>query len=358
MNRAPKRLIVMAGGTGGHVFPGLAVAQYLIARGWQVRWLGTANRIEANLVPRYGIEIDFISISGLQGKSLKDKLRVPLSICQAVLQARLIMQRVQPDVALGMGGYVSGPGVLAAWMCGIPVVLHEQNSIAGLTNCWLAHIAQTVLQAFPGALRNAKVVGNPLRRDVLAVPLPRERLKGREGPIRVLVMGGSQGSQVLNQVIPKIAVRLGDSIILWHQVGKGSLEKGVRNYKRIGQTQHKVTDFINDVAVAYAWADVVVCRSGALTVSEVTAVGLPAIFIPFQHLDRQQYWNAFPLEEVGAAKIIDQSQFNADTVCEVLASWHRPMLVEMSEKAHSLAMPGATERVAIELMKAATQMHA
>ncbi|WP_274850480.1 undecaprenyldiphospho-muramoylpentapeptide beta-N-acetylglucosaminyltransferase [Serratia marcescens] len=353
MSGKPKRLMVMAGGTGGHVFPGLAVAHHLMAQGWQVRWLGTADRMEADLVPKHGIEIDFIRISGLRGKGLKAQLTAPLRIWQAVRQAKAIMRSYQPDVVLGMGGYVSGPGGLAAWQCGIPVVLHEQNGIAGLTNRWLARIAAKVMQAFPGAFPNAEVVGNPVRTDVLALPLPAERLQGREGPIRVLVIGGSQGARVLNQTVPEVAARLGDRITLWHQVGKGALETVLRDYERVGQTQHKVTEFIDDMAAAYAWADVVVCRSGALTVSEIAAAGLPAIFVPFMHKDRQQYWNARPLEEAGAAKIIEQPQFNADVVAELLASWDRKTLLAMAEKAHAVAIPDATERVAAELVRLA-----
>ncbi|RTF21175.1 undecaprenyldiphospho-muramoylpentapeptide beta-N-acetylglucosaminyltransferase [Serratia marcescens] len=353
MSGKPKRLMVMAGGTGGHVFPGLAVAHHLMAQGWQVRWLGTADRMEADLVPKHGIEIDFIRISGLRGKGLKAQLTAPLRIWQAVRQAKAIMCSYQPDVVLGMGGYVSGPGGLAAWQCGIPVVLHEQNGIAGLTNRWLARIAAKVMQAFPGAFPNAEVVGNPVRTDVLALPLPAERLQGREGPIRVLVIGGSQGARVLNQTVPEVAARLGDRITLWHQVGKGALETVLRDYERVGQTQHKVTEFIDDMAAVYAWADVVVCRSGALTVSEIAAAGLPAIFVPFMHKDRQQYWNARPLEEAGAAKIIEQPQFNADVVAELLASWDRKTLLAMAEKARAVAIPDATERVAAELVRLA-----
>lgn len=353
MSGKPKRLMVMAGGTGGHVFPGLAVAHHLMAQGWQVRWLGTADRMEADLVPKHGIEIDFIRISGLCGKGLKAQLTAPLRIWQAVRQAKAIMRSYQPDVVLGMGGYVSGPGGLAAWQCGIPVVLHEQNGIAGLTNRWLARIAAKVMQAFPGAFPNAEVVGNPVRTDVLALPLPAERLQGREGPIRVLVIGGSQGARVLNQTVPEVAARLGDRITLCHQVGKGALETVLRDYERVGQTQHKVTEFIDDMAAAYAWADVVVCRSGALTVSEIAAAGLPAIFVPFMHKDRQQYWNARPLEEAGAAKIIEQPQFNADVVAELLASWDRKTLLAMAEKARAVAIPDATERVAAELVRLA-----
>lgn len=354
MSGKTKRLMVMAGGTGGHVFPGLAVAHHLMAQGWQVRWLGTADRMEASLVPQHGIEIDFIQISGLRGKGLMAQLMAPVRIYRAVRQAKKIMRDYQPDVVLGMGGYVSGPGGLAAWLCGIPVVLHEQNGIAGLTNRWLARIAKKVLQAFPGAFPNADVVGNPVRTDVLALPLPTERLAGREGPIRVLVIGGSQGARVLNQTMPQVAAQLGERITLWHQVGKGALPDVLKAYQQAGQgdDKHQVTEFIDDMAAAYGWADVVVCRSGALTVSEVAAAGLPAIFVPFQHKDRQQYWNALPLEKAGAAKIIEQPQFNAEAVSGLLAQWDRTTLLAMAERARSVAIPDATERVAAEVVAA------
>ncbi|MDE1189610.1 MAG: undecaprenyldiphospho-muramoylpentapeptide beta-N-acetylglucosaminyltransferase [Pantoea sp.] len=348
-----KRLMVMAGGTGGHVFPGLAVAHHLMEQGWQVRWLGTADRMEADLVPKHGIEIDFIRISGLRGKGVKAQLLAPVRIFNAWRQARRIMKNWQPDVVLGMGGYVSGPGGLAAWSCGIPVVLHEQNGIAGLTNKWLAKIATKVMQAFPGAFPNADVVGNPVRTDVLALPLPAERLAGRSGPVRVLVVGGSQGARILNQTLPAVAAELGDAITLWHQTGKGALETVQQAYRDAGEPQHKVTEFIDDMAAAYAWADVVVCRSGALTVSEVAAAGLPAIFVPFMHKDRQQYWNALPLEQAGAAKIFEQPQFTAAVVADTLRHWDRPTLLTMAEKARQVAIPDATDRVAQEVAGAA-----
>ncbi|MBK0123284.1 undecaprenyldiphospho-muramoylpentapeptide beta-N-acetylglucosaminyltransferase [Pantoea sp. S61] len=348
-----KRLMVMAGGTGGHVFPGLAVAHHLIEQGWQVRWLGTADRMEADLVPKHGIEIDFIRISGLRGKGVKAQLLAPVRIFNAWRQARRIMKSWQPDVVLGMGGYVSGPGGLAAWSCGIPVVLHEQNGIAGLTNKWLAKIATKVMQAFPGAFPKADVVGNPVRTDVLALPLPADRLSGRSGAIRVLVVGGSQGARILNQTVPQVAAELGDAITVWHQSGKGALEMVQQAYRDAGQPQHKVTEFIDDMAEAYAWADVVVCRSGALTVSEVAAAGLPAIFVPFQHKDRQQYWNALPLEQAGAAKIFEQPQFTATAVADTLRHWDRTTLLAMAEKARQVAIPDATDRVAQEVARVA-----
>lgn len=353
MTGKAKRLMVMAGGTGGHVFPGLAVAHHLQAEGWDIRWLGTADRMEADLVPKNGIEIDFIRISGLRGKGVKALLMAPMRIFNAWRQARAIMKAWRPDVVLGMGGYVSGPGGLAAWSLGIPVVLHEQNGIAGLTNKWLAKIATQVMQAFPGAFPNAEVVGNPVRTDVLALPLPHVRFAGREGPVRVLVVGGSQGARVLNQTMPQVAGRLGESVTIWHQTGKGGQAVVQQAYTDAGQTQHKVTEFIDDMAAAYEWADVVVCRSGALTVSEIAAAGLPALFVPFQHKDRQQYWNALPLEQVGAAKILEQPQFTVDAVTRTLAGWNRARLLAMAELARAASIPDATERVANEVRAAA-----
>jgi len=335
----------MAGGTGGHVFPGLAIARYLQAQDWHVRWLGTADKIEANLVPKHDIQIDFIQISGLRGKRLHAQLLTPLCIYRAVRQAKKIFYNYQPDVALGMGGYVSGPGGLAAWLCGVPLVLHEQNSIAGLTNRILAKIATKVLQAYPNTFLHADVVGNPLRSDLLELPPPTQRLATRTGAIRVLVIGGSQGAQILNQVLPSVASQFGKRIIIWHQVGKGALTAVQQAYQKYNQ-QHKVMEFIDDMAAAYLWADVVICRSGALTVSEIAAVGLPAIFVPFEHKDHQQYWNALPLKEVGAGIIIKQSQFTAPAVSSLLASWDRATLIDMAEKARLIANPNATKHVA------------
>ena len=294
-----------------------------MAQGWQVRWLGTADRMEADLVPKHGIEIDFIRISGLRGKGIKALIAAPLRIFNAWRQARAIMKAYKPDVVLGMGGYVSGPGGLAAWSLGIPVVLHEQNGIAGLTNKWLAKIATKVMQAFPGAFPNAEVVG------------------------------GSQGARILNQTMPQVAAKLGDSVTIWHQSGKGSQQSVEQAYAEAGQPQHKVTEFIDDMAAAYAWADVVVCRSGALTVSEIAAAGLPALFVPFQHKDRQQYWNALPLEKAGAAKIIEQPQLSVDAVANTLAGWSRETLLTMAERARAASIPDATERVANEVSRVA-----
>ncbi len=342
----------MAGGTGGHVFPGLSVAHHLIAQGWQVRWLGTADRMEADLVPKHGIDIDFIRIKGLRGKRLKSQIMASLRIWCALRQARRIMRDWRPDVVLGMGGYVSGPGGLAAWMCGIPLVLHEQNGKAGLTNRILAKFACKVLQAFPTAFSYADVVGNPVLDTISALPSPETRLRHRTGSVRVLVIGGSQGARILNQTMPVVAARLAGAVTLWHQVGKGALQEVNRIYKTFGETQHKVVEFIDEMAAAYAWADVVVCRAGALTVSEIAIAGLPALFVPFIHKDRQQYWNARILEQAGAAKIIEQSAFSADKVCDVLTGWDRSTLLILAQRARKMAIPDATKRVAREVSAA------
>ena len=353
MKKKHMRLIVMAGGTGGHVFPGLSVANHLMAQGWQVRWLGTADRSEASLVPKYGIDIDFIRIGGLRGKGITAQIMAPAHILRAWLQARRIMYAWKPNVVLGMGGYVSGPGGLAAWSYGIPVVLHEQNGIAGLTNRVLAKIARKVLQAVPGAFPHADVVGNPVRHTVISLPEPELRFRERTGPIRVLVIGGSQGARLLNQTMPAVAARLAGTLTIWHQVGKGALTEVNRVYAATGQ-QHKVVEFIEDIATAYAWADIVVCRAGALTVSEIAVAGLPALFIPFTHKDRQQYWNARLLDKAGAATIIEQPAFTAELVSNVLASWDRTMLLTMAQRARTAAIIDATERVAREVVAAAT----
>lgn len=341
-----KKLLVMAGGTGGHVFPGIAVAHYLMKQGWQVRWLGTADRMEAHLVPENGIEIDFIEISGLRGKGIGAMLKAPYKILKAVLQARKILKTYQPDVVLGMGGYVSGPGGIAAKTLGIPVVLHEQNGVAGLTNKWLAKIATKVLQAFPTAFPKAEVVGNPVRDDLLTIAEPNERFENRQEPIRVLVMGGSQGAKVLNDVVPQVMTKLSDKFVVWHQTGKGMLEPVMRAYKDCDMTKNKVTEFITDVAEAYRWADIVICRSGALTVSEIEVVGIGAIFVPFMHKDRQQFWNAKSLSDIDAAKIIEQPDFNSESLMSVLRNLNRDKLIEMAVKAKSLSITNSTERVA------------
>lgn len=341
-----KRLMVMAGGTGGHVFPGLAVAKQLQEQGWEIRWLGTADRMEADLVPKHGIEIDFIKVKGLRGQGVKRLLAAPFQIINAVMQARAHMKRWQPDAVLGMGGYVSGPGGIAAWMSGIPVVLHEQNAVAGLTNQWLSKIAKKVFQAFPGAFPNAEVVGNPVREDVTQLDAPVTRMQERQGPIRILVLGGSQGARILNQTLPEVMAKLGEDYCIRHQAGKGSAEEVNAAYQANGVANAEVTEFIDDVAQAYAWADLLVCRSGALTVSEVSAAGVGAIFVPFMHKDRQQALNADHLVDCGAAKMIEQPDLTVEALTQQIQLLDRQALLTMAEQARSAAKLNADKVVA------------
>lgn len=341
-----KRLLVMAGGTGGHVFPGLAVAKKLQQQGWEVRWLGTEDRMEAELVPANGIEIDFIKVKGLRGQGLAKLLKAPFQIFNAVRQAKTHIARWQPDVVLGMGGYVSGPGGIAAWLSNVPVVLHEQNAVAGLTNKWLAKVASKVFQAFPGAFSDAEVVGNPVREDVTQLAPPEERFQNRDENIRILVMGGSQGAQILNTTLPKVMEKLGDGYTIRHQAGKNNSDNVLSAYKEAKVEYAEVSDFIHDVAQAYNWADILVCRSGALTVSEVSAAGVGAIFIPFMHKDRQQALNADHLVEAGAAKMIEQPDLTVDKLADMLSSMDRSALLAMAKEARSAAKLDADVKVA------------
>ncbi|MHA2938502.1 undecaprenyldiphospho-muramoylpentapeptide beta-N-acetylglucosaminyltransferase [Vibrio sp. RC27] len=341
-----KRLTVMAGGTGGHVFPGLAVAKQLQQQGWDIRWLGTADRMEAELVPKHGIEIDFIKVKGIRGLGVGRLLKAPFQVINAIRQARAHFKRFKPDVVLGMGGYVSGPGGIAAWTLGIPVVLHEQNAVAGLTNQWLARIATRVFQAFPGAFPTADVVGNPVREDVVSLPEPKQRMENRQGPIRILVMGGSQGAQILNCTLPDVMAELSEEYEIHHQVGKNNVAEVEGLYQNHQILNYKVDEFIDNVAQAYDWADLIVCRSGALTVSEVSSAGLGAIFIPFMHKDRQQALNADHLVACGGAKMIEQPDLTVEKLVTLIQSLDRDILTNMAVQARKAAMSDADMVVA------------
>lgn len=338
-----KRLLVMAGGTGGHVFPAIAVARKLQAQGWDICWLGTRDRMEAQLVPKHGIDIKFIKISGLRGKKLTALLASPLAITRAVWQAVKIIREYKPHAVLGMGGYVSGPGGIAAKLCGVPIVLHEQNAVAGLTNLWLSKVATRVLQAFPNAFNGAEVVGNPVRDEFFQQHEPKARFAHREGALNVLVVGGSQGARVLNFLMPEVAKKLPE-LHIRHQVGQGNVETVQAFYPDGAHVE--VSEFIDDMAGAYAEADVIICRSGALTVCEIAAVGAAAIFVPFQHKDRQQYLNAKFLADNGAAEIIEQAQLNPDRMVSLLQQLDRTRLCEMAQQAKIQATPDSAQKVA------------
>lgn len=336
--------MVMAGGTGGHVFPGLAVAAVLQEQGWEIRWLGTSDRMEAQLVPKYGINIDFIEVKGLRGASFMRKLLFPWMLLKATLQARKHFQRWKPDVILGMGGYVSGPGGIAAYFSKIPIVLHEQNAVAGLTNKWLAYIATTVLQAFPGAFPDKEVVGNPVRKEVYELSTLRPYQDGT--PLKILIMGGSQGARILNHVLPDAIALLQRDVVICHQAGSGNQAETAERYQHQQIMNVDVTEFIDNVSDAYSWADLLICRSGALTVSEVAAAGVPALFVPFQHKDRQQALNANHLVSKGAAIMIEQSELTAAALAAELEKMDSSTLIAMAAAARSVAITDAAERVA------------
>jgi UDP-N-acetylglucosamine--N-acetylmuramyl-(pentapeptide) pyrophosphoryl-undecaprenol N-acetylglucosamine transferase len=336
----------MAGGTGGHIIPGLTVARHLLAQGWEIYWLGTSDRLEADWVPKAGIDIGFITISGIRGRGITAWLAAPWRIARAVYQAAAIIKRFQPDVALGLGGYVSGPGGLAARLAQIPLVVHEQNAVLGLTNRALAKVATRVLTAFSGTYRGANVVGNPLRECLLQLPPPCERFADRQGPLRLLILGGSQGARLLNQILPAAAALLGSEVIIWHQVGPGAHSRALKAYQASGVQPYQMSELIENMEVAYAWADLVIGRAGALTISELAAVGVAAILVPFQHTDRQQLLNAQILQRAGAASILEESQFTAAQLVQLINRDDREALLQRAIRARAMACRDATQQIA------------
>ena len=343
-----KTLLVMAGGTGGHVFPGLAVADQLKKQGWQVSWLGTSERMEAQIVPEHGYDIDFIDITGVRGNGLKRLLMAPLQVVKSIWQARRVLKKRHVDLVLGMGGFASGPGGIAAWMMGIPVVLHEQNAAAGLTNRILCHFSKKVLMGFSGAFHNKKavLVGNPVREQLLR--LPQKNISAGNSPLNVLVVGGSLGAQVFNELLPKVVSRFENSQLkVIHQTGKQHYQRVVQAYQK-NAVQADVRPFIRDMDEVYHWADLIVCRAGALTVAEIAVVGLPAIFVPLPHaVDDHQTKNAQDLVNKEAAVLIPQNELNEQKLSDYLQAFsqNRGLLVEMSIKSEKTAIRDATQRV-------------
>jgi UDP-N-acetylglucosamine--N-acetylmuramyl-(pentapeptide) pyrophosphoryl-undecaprenol N-acetylglucosamine transferase len=346
-------VLIMAGGTGGHIFPGLAVAESLRRRGVEVRWLGARGGMECRQVPPRGIELDEVDISGLRGKGAARWLLAPWKLLRAVVQAARLLGARRPACAISFGGYAAGPGGLAARLRGIPLLVHEQNRVPGLTNRVLARFAARVLQAFPGTWDERQrplTCGNPVRREVTALPAPAERLAGREGPVRLLVTGGSQGAQALNRLLPAaLALLPADlQIEVRHQCGRNREEATRAAYEAAGIAV-TVTEFIDDMAEAYGWADLVVCRAGALTVSEVAAAGLPAVFLPFPHaVDDHQTRNAEFLVERGAAVLLPEVFTEAADLAAVLAGLLQDpgKRLEMAVRARAVAIPDAADRVA------------
>lgn len=345
---APRTLLVMAGGTGGHVFPGLAVARALRDDGWRVVWLGNRTGMEATLVPKHDIPMEFIQFGGLRGKGLITKLLLPLNLLRAFWQSIGALRRVRPDVVLGMGGYITFPAGMMASLLGRPLVLHEQNSIAGLANKVLAKVADRVLCAFPDALPNSEWTGNPVREEVAHMAAPEARYDARTGPLRVLVVGGSLGAAALNDVVPKAIACLPQEQrpVVRHQAGAKQIDTLRANYAAAGVAGECVA-FIDDMAAAYAEADLVICRAGAMTVSEVAAAGVAALFVPFPHaVDDHQTTNAAFLSKQGAALLVQQHELTAEGLAQTLSTLARPQLKDMARMARGLAKPEATRRVA------------
>ncbi len=345
-------ILVMAGGTGGHVYPALAVAKAMQQQSREVVWLGTHRGLESRVVPANDIDMEWISVGGLRGKSSLTLILAPFRLVWALAQSLLVMARVRPAAVLGMGGFVSGPGGLAAWLMRRPLVIHEQNAIAGLTNRLLARLARVVLQAFPGSFPaniKSETVGNPVRADIAALEDPATRFGSRKGPLRLLVLGGSQGALALNKIVPAALALLPAELrpIVRHQAGSLTID-AARNAYTQESIEVELLPFIEDMADAYAWADLVVCRAGALTVAELSAAGLPAIFVPYPAaVDDHQTANARPMADAGAAVIVAERDLSDETLARLLSDWwsSRDDLQTRASKARSLHAPDALNRI-------------
>jgi UDP-N-acetylglucosamine--N-acetylmuramyl-(pentapeptide) pyrophosphoryl-undecaprenol N-acetylglucosamine transferase len=350
MSALRKTLLVMAGGTGGHVFPGLAVADLLKIRGWRVVWMGHPDGMEAKLIPARGYEMAWVRFAALRGKGLLRKMLLPFNLLAGCWQAQKEIRRIQPDVVLGMGGYITFPGGVMASLLGYPLVIHEQNSVAGLANKVLARIANRVVCGFPNVLPSGTWVGNPVRPEIAQMPTPTERFAHRlskEEPLRLLVIGGSLGASVLNEIVPKglalLAVDQRPSVV--HQAGEKHFEQLQKNYKAAGVLAHCVP-FIDDMAGAYDWADLVICRSGALTIAELAATGVASILVPLPSaVDDHQMSNARFLASAGGAIVLPQQDLTPESI-SLIRNYTRGQLQQMAKRARELAKPDATAAVA------------
>jgi len=367
--------MIMAGGTGGHVFPALAVAEGLREQGVDVVWMGTRKGLEADVVPRAGFKIEWVAVTGLRGKGIVSWLLAPLRLFAALAQVLVIMLRCRPMAVLGMGGFVAGPGGLMAWLLHRPLLIHEQNAKAGLTNRLLARMADRVMEAFPRALPercHPQVTGNPVRQTIIALPAPEQRFAGRRGALRLLVVGGSLGAQALNDVVPQMLTQLSDEfpVQVWHQAGQRNIDVARAAYGESVSADIRVVAFIDDMSEAYAWADLVLCRSGALTVAELAAAGVAAILVPYPHaVDDHQTANARWLSEAGAALVIAQKQLTPKWLADCLMTlWtvaaadscdapdvapERRRLLAMAVKARAIARTDATQQVVTACLEAA-----
>lgn len=342
-----KVALVMAGGTGGHIFPGLAVAHALREQGWRVHWLGAPGSMEERLVPPQGFPLETIDFAGVRGKGLFTLALLPLRLLKAFAQALSVVRRVKPDVVIGLGGYISFPGGMMAVLAGKPLILHEQNSVAGMANKVLASVADKVFAAFPNALPKAQWVGNPLRQAFLQQPEPAERFAGRSGPLKVLVVGGSLGAKALNDIVPQAVALLPAEARpqVVHQSGAKQIDALRANYAAAG-VQAELTPFIEDTAQAFAEADLVICRAGASTVTELAAVGVAAIYVPFPHaVDDHQTTNAHFMVDAGGGWLMPQPAFNAQKLAEMLQNMQRSTLLNVALKAKTMQKIHATREV-------------
>jgi UDP-N-acetylglucosamine--N-acetylmuramyl-(pentapeptide) pyrophosphoryl-undecaprenol N-acetylglucosamine transferase len=350
-----KTILVMAGGTGGHIFPALAVADHLRDQGWKIVWLGSKAGMESQLVPQYGFEIEWVRFSGLRGKGLLRMSLLPLNLLVAFWQSARAIFRVRPDVVLGMGGYISFPGGMMAALLARPLVLHEQNSIAGLANRVLAQVADRILVAFPNTLRNSEWTGNPVRRDIAQLPAPAQRFRNRAGNLKVLVVGGSLGAQALNETVPRALALIPEPQrpAVTHQAGEKHLLTLDSGYRAAGVAATTLP-FIRDMASAYATADVVICRAGALTVSEIAAAGIASVLVPFPAaVDDHQTFNARYLAGQSAAVLLPQTELTPRKLADLLLGFTREKLLDMATRARALGKPDAARIVAERCMAVA-----
>ncbi|MBE9560969.1 MAG: undecaprenyldiphospho-muramoylpentapeptide beta-N-acetylglucosaminyltransferase [Proteobacteria bacterium] len=343
-------VLIMAGGTGGHVFPALAVADELRSRGIPVVWLGTKAGIESRLVPQAGYPIEWMSITGLRGKNTLTLLLAPARIAMACWQALAVLLRRKPCAVLGMGGFASGPGGLMAWLIRKPLLVHEQNAIAGMTNSILAKFADVVLQAFPGVFKNAATTGNPVRQSICEIENPESRFSQQQRKLRLLVVGGSLGAVKLNELIPSAIAEIDrdERPEVIHQTGLKNIDSAKACYSDAG-VEAKVEAFIDDMPAVYQWADLVICRAGAMTVFELAAAGIASILVPYPHaVDDHQTQNALYLERSGAAIIKQQDELSTDWLADMIRelSGNRTKLLEMAVAARKLAIPGSAKTIA------------
>lgn len=347
MSAKPKTALIMAGGTGGHIFPGLAVAEALRARGWQVQWLGAPNSMESRLVPPRGFTLQTINFSGVRGKGLATLLTLPLRLLKALWQSASVLSRVKPDVVVGFGGYISFPAGLVAVLLRKPLVLHEQNSVAGMANKVLALVADKVFTAFPGVLDKGEWVGNPLRAEFMQQAEPAQRFAGRSGPLNLLVVGGSLGAKALNEIVPKAVALIpkAQRPNIIHQSGEKQIDALRANYAA-AEVEATLTPFIDNTAAAFAMADLIVCRAGASTVTEIAAVGAAAVFVPFPSAgDDHQTTNARFLSDQGAAHLIAQKDLTPEKLAYVLQKSELLVLLSIGQKAKTMQKIYATEAV-------------